>query len=124
VSVAHAVQLLAEAQERFAEHYLAMVERVLAAGLPTALCTIYDTPQTSPEQRIIRTALSVFNDVITRVAFARGLALIDLRLVCGAPEDYANPIEPSVRGGDKISSAILAFAKAARDRKPGSFVVI
>jgi hypothetical protein len=112
-SVAEAVALLAAAQERFALEYRRMLEAVLAANLPTALCTIYDTPSSAPDQRIIRTALSVFNDVITRAAFANGVALIDLRLICGADEDYANPIEPSARGGAKIAAAIARFAAGA-----------
>jgi hypothetical protein len=48
----------------------------------------------------------VFNDAITRQAFARGLPVIDLRLVCDDDADYANPIEPSSQGGDKIVHAI------------------
>jgi hypothetical protein len=32
--------------------------------------------------------------------------VIELRLVCSEPEDYANPIEPSVQGGAKIARAI------------------
>jgi hypothetical protein len=27
-------------------------------------------------------------------------------LVCGEPDDYANPIEPSSKGGEKIAMAI------------------
>jgi lysophospholipase L1-like esterase len=123
-SVAEAVRLLAEAQARFARDYEEMLEGVLAAGLPTALCTIYDTPQTEPDHAVIRTALAVFNDVITRAAFRHGLALIDLRLICDDPADYANPIEPSAQGGEKISSAILSFADPGRAREPRSFVVI
>jgi hypothetical protein len=118
--VGEAVALLAEAQDGFAADYGAMVEAVLAHRLPTAFCTVYDTPQTSPRQRVIRTALAIFNDVITRDAFSRGAALVDLRLVCGEPEDYANPIEPSVRGGSKIASAILRFAYG---REPAASVV-
>ena len=57
--------------------------------------------------RLVVTGLTLFNDVIGREAFARGLPLIDLRLVCDQAEDYANPIEPSVRGGEKISMAIV-----------------
>ena len=37
---------------------------------------------------------------------ARGLPLVDLRLICDRDEDYANPIEPSARGGDKIAAAV------------------
>jgi hypothetical protein len=33
--------------------------------------------------------------------------VIDLRMVCTEPADYANTIEPSVRGGEKIARAIV-----------------
>jgi hypothetical protein len=113
-SVGEAVMRLAGAQEEFAGRYETMLEAVIEAGLPTAVCTIYDTPQTSAEARMIRAALALFNDAITRAAFRRGVDLIDLRLICDDPADYANPIEPSVAGGDKISSAILAWASGDR----------
>ena len=50
----------------------------------------------------------LFNDVIVRVAHERKLGLVDLRLVCTEPSDYANPIEPSGSGGAKIARAIVA----------------
>jgi lysophospholipase L1-like esterase len=114
-SVAEALSLLETAQRRFARDYEAMVEALLARGLPTALCTIYDTPPSSPDQRLIRTALALFNDEIGRIAFSRGLALIDLRLICSEDEDYANPIEPSSAGGARIAAAIAAWAAELRD---------
>ncbi len=114
-NVGDAVALLARAQAAFASAYEAMLRPVLAAGLPTALCTIYDTPTWAPEQPIVKTALSVFNDVITRAAFANRLALIDLRLICGEDEDYANPIEPSAKGGAKMASAIARLVQGAAD---------
>jgi lysophospholipase L1-like esterase len=109
-SVGEGVMRLADAQSKFAEAYTAMVDAVVAANVPAALCTIYDANFPPPEGRMIRAALSLFNDVITRAAFARGLPLIDLRLICNAPADYANPIEPSERGGAKIAAAIAALA--------------
>lgn len=105
-SVAEAVTRLAAIGEEFARSYAAMLDEVLARGLPTAVCTVYDANYPEPEGRITVTALAVFNDVITRAAFARGLPLIDLRLICDEPGDYANPIEPSVQGGAKIADAI------------------
>jgi lysophospholipase L1-like esterase len=104
-NVAEAVRRLGEAQARFAADYEAALERALATGLPTAICTIYDTPP-RPEQAIIRTALALFNDMITRAAFKRGLPLIDLRLLLNEEADYANPIEPSSPGGAKMADAI------------------
>jgi hypothetical protein len=59
---------------------------------------------------VIRTALSIFNDAITRAAFTRGLPLIDLRLILNEDADYANPIEPSARGGAKMAGAIARLA--------------
>ena len=106
-SIADALNRLADIGDGFARDYRAMLDALLARGLPTALCTIYDPRFPDPRmQRLAVTALCVFNDVIGRQAFARGLPLIDLRLVCDADGDYANPIEPSSQGGDKIVRAI------------------
>ena len=107
-SVAEVMTRIADIRDSFARSYRKMLDLVVAYRLPTALCTIYDAQFPNPEeQRHVVTALSVFNDVITREAFSRRLALIDLRLICNKPEDYANPIEPSAKGGDKIANAIV-----------------
>jgi hypothetical protein len=109
-SVGEGLMVLAEAQLRFAERYSAMLNAVAATGLPIAVCTIYDANFPPPEGQVITAGLTLFNDAITRAAFSRGLALIDLRLICNEPEDYANPIEPSEQGGDKIAAAIARLA--------------
>jgi hypothetical protein len=106
---AEALLAFSAAQQDFAQGYEAMIDAVAAAGLPLAVCTIYDTPSSEPGHAVIRTALSFFNDCITRAAFARGVSVVDLRLVCDDDGDYANPIEPSVQGGAKIAAAICAF---------------
>ena len=107
-STAEALLELAEIGEEFERSYLAMLAETLAHGLPTAICTIY-YPR-FPEmalQRIAVTALTVFNDCIIRAAFTHGLPLIDLRLICTEEGDYANPIEPSLQGGEKIARTIV-----------------
>src|SRR5215218_9731366 len=71
-TVAEALSLLETAQSRFAIDYAEMAKAVIGAGLPAAFCTIYDTPPSSPDHRIVRTALALFNVVITRAAFANG----------------------------------------------------
>jgi len=115
--VGEGVAMLADAQERFARNYADMLRSVLALELPTALCTIYDTPPSAPNHRIIRTALAVFNDIITRAAFGEGLPLIDLRLICNEEGDYANPIEPSARGGAKMARAIAGMVAGENDNR-------
>ncbi len=123
-TVAEALSLLETAQSRFASDYRKMADAVAATGLPAAYCTVYDTPPSSPDQRIVRTALAVFNDVITRAAFERGAGLIDLRLICDEDEDYANPIEPSIRGGDKIASAIAGWASGGNPAGYGAVLTV
>lgn len=106
-SVGEVVAQFADISERFAKDYNAMIDAVLGRGVPVALCTVYDGRfDDRQEQRLASTALTVFNDVITRAAFSRDLPLIDLRLVCSDRKDYANPIEPSAQGGDKIATII------------------
>jgi hypothetical protein len=111
-SIAGALLRLADIGDAFRRDYDRMLDRVLAHGVPTAVCTIYEPRFPDPRlQRLGVTALSMFNDVIIRSAFARGLAVLDLRLICDEAGDYANPIEPSEQGGDKIARAILRMAK-------------
>jgi hypothetical protein len=64
----------------------------------------------------------MFNDVILRMAFEHHLSVIDLRLVCNEPSDYANPIEPSGSGGRKIAHSI-ARSLGLIDEKTGHSVV-
>ena len=110
-SVAEAMAKLATVRESFAQDYGAMLDDVMARGLPVAVCTIYDARFPDAQQRRLASlGLTLFNDCITREASARGLALIDLRLILTADSDLANPIEPSVAGGAKIAAAIAAFA--------------
>jgi hypothetical protein len=107
-SIASALNRLADIIDGFRRDYSGMLDAVTRFRLPTAVCTIYE-PR-FPDARLQRlgvTALSLFNDCIIREAFARGLPLLDLRLICDRDEDYANPIEPSVKGGDKIAAAIV-----------------
>jgi hypothetical protein len=106
-SIAEGLLALADVRDGFTRGYRAMLEAVLARGLPTALCTVYDPRFPDPaRQRVAVAGLALFNDAITREAFGRGLPLVDLRLICSEDADYANPIEPSARGGAKIAAAV------------------
>jgi hypothetical protein len=108
VSIADALDRLADVQESFEERYRAMLDAVHERNLPTAICTIYRAAFPDPAlRRIAAAALCVLNDVITREAALRGTALIDLRVIFDGDEDYANAIEPSAVGGRKLAGAIV-----------------
>ncbi|TME73109.1 MAG: hypothetical protein E6I46_12235 [Chloroflexi bacterium] len=91
-----------------------MIGRVRRLGLTTTVCTIYNGNLSRDEAAVARVGLTAFNDVILRVAFEASFRVIDLRLVCSEPSDYANPIEPSSACGEKISRAILASLELTR----------
>lgn len=106
-STADALNQLADAADQFENDYHTMLRAVLARNLPTAICTVYYPCFPDKDvQRLSVTALTVFNDCIIRAAIKHGLPLLDLRMICNEDADYANPIEPSVQGGEKISAVI------------------
>lgn len=106
MSFAQVFDRLADIGDTFGAAYHQMLKNVLQHQLPTTVCTIYDGNFEQSEQRLVSAALATFNDRILREAFAFGLPVIDLRLVCHETSDYANEIEPSSQGGAKIARAI------------------
>jgi hypothetical protein len=114
-SVADALNKIAAVGDRFRQEYRRLLDIVLDRKMPAAVCTIYEPRFPEAEsRRMAATALTVLNNHITAEAFARNLAVIDLRIICDREEDFANPIEPSAIGGEKIARAIAAFATDAR----------
>jgi len=100
-------QKLADLQSEFGRQYENMLDQVLKANKPVAVCTIYDPNfDEAIQNQLSIAALSVFNDRITRAAFSLGIPVIDLRLLFRGPQDYANPIEPGPVGGQKIAEQI------------------
>ena len=117
LSVGEALMRLAEVREVFRAAYSEMLDAVTSIGLPISVCTIYDPCFPDPGRQVVAVAaLALFNDVILREACARGLAIIDLRLLFDEASDYANPIEPSAKGGAKIAQAVAALAKQTMHR--------
>lgn len=93
--------------EKFEKDYDKMLKSLLKFRLPITLCTIYEPQYPDPtQQQILLTALKLFNDLIISAAIRESIPVIDLRVVCSKPEDFANPIEPSMIGGAKIADCI------------------
>ena len=111
-SMAEALATLRAVQAAFRNNYARMLDVVAARKLPVAVCTIYDPRYPERERRELgATALSVLNDIITREAFGRSLTLIDVRVLMNDDADFANPIEPSAKGGMKLANAIKRFVE-------------
>jgi hypothetical protein len=108
--------LLARVIGVFESMYRRLVEACLRRGLPLLVCTIYNGNFADQEfQAMARVAVAAFNDAILRLALEKGLLAIDLRLVCALAEDYANPIEPSAIGGNKIARAIWRTVSSEKE---------
>lgn len=106
-SMADALNQLADIADQFTARYQAMLVNLLRPGLPLVLCTVYNPAEPDPQlRRLIETVLPLFDDIIIRQGVRNGLPVIDLRLVCTEPSDFANPIEPSAAGGYKIAKTI------------------
>lgn len=109
-SVGESAAVLADVRDAFARQYDALAAEAARRALPTALCTVYDPNfPIAADQRAAVVGLCLFNDVITRAATRHGFPVIDLRVLFNDPGDYANPIEPSAKGGAKIVDAIERF---------------
>ena len=123
-SSAEVLTELASAAERFERRYRRGIDAVVARGGAVTVCTIYNGNFPDAQmQRLASVALTVFNDAILRVAFERQLSVIDLRLVCNEPSDYANPIEPSSLGGAKIARTIARTLALSPNAEPVTRVI-
>ena len=112
-STGDALALFGQRAGDFEAQYRRALAPVARLGRPLILCTIYNGALAdAKEAALARIALMLFNDAIIRTAFELKTSLVDLRLVCSEPADYANPIEPSGQGGSKIARAVARAAGA------------
>ena len=121
-STREALLLFGKRVAEFEQSYRAALAVVLQRVPNTTVCTIYNGNLPRDQAPSARVALMMFNDVILRAAFHWRLPVIDLRLICSEPSDYANPIEPSGSGGAKIARAIAATLSGATGETPTSRV--
>ncbi len=124
-SVAQALEALAEIASDFKDRYRSAVAACVATRVSLAVCTIYNGCFDDPSfQRLASATLMLFNDAIIRVAAQRGVPIIDLRSVCSQPEDYANPIEPSSVGGEKIARIIVELVSGVRVASTSTRIIV
>ena len=105
-TVAEGLGLLSGVVTEFQKAYSQMLQDLVSTKIPATVCTIY-RPQYEPTlQQVTLMALSLFNDVILTEAMRMRLPVLDLRPIMDEASDYANEIEPSAHGGEKMAKAI------------------
>lgn len=112
-SVMDALNHLHQIQSGFRGLYEHLLVAIAQYQKPTLVCTIYDAVPGLPPA--LKTALSLFNDVVTRTALRHQFELLDLRELLCEPADFsvASPIEPSGQGAQKLAHAITRWAGQA-----------
>jgi len=124
-SVVEALGALAEIVSGFEARYRAAVAACMATRTSLAVCTIYNCCFDDLSfQRVASTTLMLFNDTIIRVAAEYAVPVIELRSVCIEQADYANPIEPSSVGGEKIAQVIVGLVTGAYSGSTTTRIII
>jgi len=104
---AETLQHLHQAQVDFADVYRRMVVSLKELETAIAVFTIYSG--NFPDETVQRgatVAISIFNDVIYRTCNELRVPVIEMREICSGPAEYANEIEPSSLGSQKIARAM------------------
>jgi len=94
-------------RREFRAAYEEVLSRLIDTRLVLAVCTVYDTVPEIDDSMLA--ALSMFNELILRLAIGRQVPVLDLRHVFRARSDYSerSPIEPSADGGRRLVRAIV-----------------
>lgn len=105
--IGDALGSLYQVRECFRQEYRHVLALALRKFPKLTVCTIYDAVPTLSKAETI--ALGLFNEVILKEAAELRVPVLDLRILCNEPDDYApiSPIEPSKQGAGKIAQAIF-----------------
>lgn len=110
-NVMEALDELGRIQVSFRKAYREVIKNLLKLERPLVVLTIYEEVPGLGQN--LKTALSLFNEVILSEAAYHQLAVLDLRQLCRDPADYSSisPIEPSSHGGLKIARALANIVR-------------
>ena len=119
------LQFLSQLKQKFSEEYTEVIQTIDTLGIPFSVCTIYYAGPTeeSEAKRVdvkgdvglsgTDVVVDAFDSAIIDVANKAQNCkdIIDLRWLFDDPGCYANPIEPSCTGGERITQRLMSFLK-------------
>lgn len=96
--------------------YIKILERLVQYNSKILLCTVYEGDLKSDlllaqYDKAGQAMLKMHNDTVYYLANKFEVDVLELRNIFTNKEDYANPIEPSHIGGEKLAKAILQWMK-------------
>tara|TARA_Y100000591_G_scaffold315615_1_gene323383 strand:- start:140 stop:850 length:711 start_codon:yes stop_codon:yes gene_type:complete len=103
----------------FKQQYETIVANLSNHRANLLLCTVYegdlvDSDEFSDVINSSKTMVSIFNDIVYRTANKFNVDVLELRNIFTSPQDYANPIEPSHIGGEKLAQEIIHWINATK----------
>lgn len=107
-STQEALVKFAERTAIFEASYRRTLKEIVQVVPHVVVCTVYTPNLPGPEVVPIGVGLAMLNDVVLRTAIEWSLAAIDLRLVVVRSADFANALEPSSQGAEKIARSIMS----------------
>lgn len=98
------------------ERYEAIVKVLSSYRANLLLCTVYegDLGRTDEFRGVLDSSkimASSFNDIVYKTAKKYQADVLELRHIFTSSEDFANPIEPSHIGGEKLAKAIIKWVE-------------
>jgi len=95
---------------KVSEDYGDILQELKALGCHLACCTLYRPNFNHFFFKSLATfSLGVHNGRITQKSVETDCSVIDFANIFEAPDDFANPLELSTRGGSKVVANIVAF---------------
>ena len=93
------------------QRFETIIEKLSSHRANLLLCTVYegDLGRTDEFRDVLDSSkimVSSFNDIVYKTARKYNADVLELRHIFTSPDDYANPIEPSHIGGEKLAQAI------------------
>ena len=103
----------------FKQQYETIVANLSNQRANLLLCTVYegdlvDSDEFSDVSNSSKTMVSIFNDIVYRTANKFNVDVLELRNIFTSPQDYANPIEPSHTGGEKLAQEIIHWINTTK----------
>ena len=98
------------------QRFETIIEKLSSHRANLLLCTVYegDLGRTDEFRDVLDSSkimVSSFNDTVYKTASKYNADVLELRHIFTSPEDYANPIEPSHIGGEKLAQAITDWVR-------------
>ena len=96
------------------QRFETIIQRLSSHRANLLLCTVYegDLGRTDEFRDVLDSSkimVSSFNDTVYKTASKYNADVLELRHIFTSPEDYANPIEPSHVGGERLAQAIMVW---------------